>query len=213
EGDIVRSEDHWRATAGIEDVAIPDTVQTVLAARIDLLQPTDKRVLQGAAVVGRVFWPGPVRTLLNGDADTIEETLGALEDRELVLSRLGSAIAGQPEYIFKHILTRDVAYESLPRRDRAGAHVSVARWIEDSAGERVREFEELLAYHYSTAVRMAEDSSAYPPEEMEHLRATAFGHLLAASNDARRKLVLTQSERFAREALALSSTDLERSIA
>ncbi|MFL5737320.1 MAG: adenylate/guanylate cyclase domain-containing protein [Actinomycetota bacterium] len=213
EGYIVRSDDGWRATAGIETVAIPDTVQTVLAARIDLLEPTDKRVLQGAAVVGRVFWPGPVRTLLNGDADTIEERLGALEERELVLSRLGSAIAGEPEYIFKHVLTRDVAYESLPKRERAPAHRSVARWIESSAGARAREFEELLAYHYATAVHMAEESGNVDAEELEDLRATAFRHLLAASKDARGKLLLTPAQRFAREALALSGTDLERSIA
>jgi class 3 adenylate cyclase len=211
EGHIVREENRWRAAAGIEEVAIPDTVQTVLAARIDLLEPTDKRVLQGAAVVGRVFWPGPVRTLLNGDADAIDQTLGTLEERELVLSRLGSTISGEPEYIFKHILTRDVAYDSLPRRERAAAHESVARWIEASAGERVREFEELLAYHYATAARMAQETSAYPKEKLEEMRSVAFSHLLAAAEDARRKLVLTKAERYAREALSLAATDLERS--
>jgi hypothetical protein len=211
EGYIVRAGDRWRATEGIEDASIPDTVQTVLAARIDLLDPAHKRVLQGAAVVGRVFWPGPVRWLLNGDADTIGETLSTLEDRELVLSRLGSSIAGEPEYIFKHILTRDVAYQSLPRRERAAAHVSIARWIERSAGDRAREFEELLAYHYSTAVRMAAESSGFGPAELEEMRRNAFAHLLAAAEDARRKLVLTKAERYAREALSLAATDLERS--
>ncbi|MDP9296226.1 MAG: AAA family ATPase [Actinomycetota bacterium] len=213
EGHIVRSDDHWRATAGIEEVAIPDTVQTVLAARIDLLEPSHKRVLQGAAVVGRVFWPGPLRSLLNGDAAAIEDTLTTLEDRELVLSRLGSSIAGEPEYIFKHILTRDVAYESLPRRERAAAHVSVARWIEESAGERAREFEELLAYHYATAIRMAQDSSGVHADELEEMRRNAFTHLLAAADDARRKLVLNKAEHLARQALTHAASDMDRSLA
>jgi class 3 adenylate cyclase len=213
EGHIVREGGRWRAKAGIEQASIPDTVQTVLAARIDLLDPPQKRVLQGAAVVGRVFWPGPVRSLLNGDAEIIDETLATLEDRELVLSRLGSSIEGEPEYIFKHVLTRDVAYESLPRRERATAHESVARWIEGSAGERAREFEELLAYHYATAVRMAEESSGLGAQRLGELRHEAFTHLLAAADDARRKLVLTKAERFARDALSNATTDLERSVA
>ena len=64
---IVHEDGRWRAVAGIDDVEMPDTVQGVLAARIDLLRPAEKRVLQAAAVVGRVFWPGAVAGLLNGD--------------------------------------------------------------------------------------------------------------------------------------------------
>jgi hypothetical protein len=86
-------------------VQIPDTVQAVLAARIDLLDPVEKRALQRAAVVGRVFWPGPVGRLLNGDRDRLHSTLDRLEERELVLSRLSSSIAGEPEFI-RHIHAR-----------------------------------------------------------------------------------------------------------
>src|SRR4029077_13457970 len=62
-GFLFREAERWRAGAGIGDVDIPDTVQAVLASRIDLLDAGDKRVLQSAAVVGRVFWPGPVSEL------------------------------------------------------------------------------------------------------------------------------------------------------
>ncbi len=84
EGMIVRDGRHWRATSTIAEVQIPDTVQAVLAARIDLLDPVEKRALQRAAVVGRVFWPGPVGRLLNGDRDRLRSTLDRLEERELV---------------------------------------------------------------------------------------------------------------------------------
>src|SRR6185312_5513913 len=109
----------------------------------------DKQVLQSAAVVGRVFWPGPVAALTGVDEVDLTDAFRRLEDRELVFSRVGSTWSGQPEYLFKHILTRDVAYESLPRKDRAPAHRAVAAWVEQTAGERTGEFAELLAYHYS----------------------------------------------------------------
>ena len=207
EGLIVRSGERWRASERIVDVKIPDNVQSVLAARIDLLAPSEKRTLQSAAVVGRVFWPSAVRLLLNGQASDLTEHLGSLEGRELVQERLGSAMAGEVEYIFKHILTRDVAYESLPRRDRAQAHVIVARWIEETAGERAREFVELLAYHYSTAV------GEWPGGTPDEIRAKAFDALLRASNDARSKLVVKKAQRMAQEAVGLAADDIERSAA
>ena len=207
EGLIVRSGERWRASERIVDVQIPDNVQSVLAARIDLLAPSEKRTLQSAAVVGRVFWPSAVRLLLNGQATDLTEHLGRLEGRELVQERLGSAMAGETEYIFKHILTRDVAYESLPRRERAQAHVTVARWIEDTAGERAREFVELLAYHYSTAVR------EWPSGTPHEIRGKAFEALLRASNDARSKLVVKKAQRMAQEAVTLAADDTERSTA
>ncbi len=204
---IVQSGSRWRAAEGIGEVEIPDTVQGVLAARIDLLAAPEKRALQSAAVVGRVFWPSPVGLLLNGERATLGDILASLESRELVLERLGSGISGEHEYIFKHILTRDVAYESIPRRERAAAHATVARWIEEKAGERSREFVELLAYHYATAVREHAGSS---PEE---LRRKAFDYLLRASADARSKLVLRRAQRTAEEAVAIAAGDLERSVA
>ncbi len=157
----------WRAAGDITQVEIPDTVQGVLAARIDLLDPPDRRVLQAAAVVGRIFWPGAVRQLLNGGGDRMPEALITLEERDLVRSRLSSALGDEPEYIFKHVLTRDVAYDTLPRRDRSAAHASIARWLEDTLGERAREFLELLSYHWFEAYRAC---SSTDPQEIEALR-------------------------------------------
>jgi class 3 adenylate cyclase/tetratricopeptide (TPR) repeat protein len=193
-------------------VRIPDTVQGVLAARMDLLGPTEKRVLQSAAVVGKVFWLSPVGRLLNGDGEHLDEVLERLRDRGLILARLSSSIVGEREFSFKHVLTRDVAYESLPRRDRAVAHARVAEWIEASAGERRRELVELLAHHYSEAYRgVSQDHRRPDPEQAARLRKKAFGALLTASGDARRKLVVDKAIRFARSAVDLAEGPLERS--
>jgi class 3 adenylate cyclase len=204
-GRIFREADRWRATATIGDVHIPDTVQAVLAARIDLLAPEEKRALQRAAVVGRVFWPGPVRRLLNGDGERIRETLDRLEEHELVLSRLGSSVAGEPEFIFKHVLTRDVAYDSLPRRERGPAHEQVARWIEETAGTRGREFGELLAYHYVEAHSALEDGDT----RKEELRRRALAALLEVAAEARSRFANAKALRTAARAseLAISPGD------
>ena len=207
EGHLVREGDRWRALDEIEHVVIPDTVQAVLAARFDLLDGQDKRVLQAAAVVGRVFWPGPVALLAHLPDRTVDASLRTLEDRELVLSRLTSSLAGQQELIFKHVLIRDVAYESLPRRERTDAHAAVAGWIEATAGDRAGEMSELLAYHLSTAVALSRDMPGGPAED---LRVDAFRWLLRASDEARRRLVVRKAQRLAEEALDLASGDLER---
>jgi tetratricopeptide (TPR) repeat protein len=207
EGLVVLEQGRWRATAGITEVEIPDTVQAVLAARIDLLDAEDRRVLQAASVVGRVFWPGPVASLVGAARPSdLDERLRRLEERELVQSRLGSSLAGQPELIFKHILTRDVAYASIPRRERAAAHRTVGAWIERTAGDRVREFVELLAHHYGTAVTLQAETG----EVDEAVRRSAFLALTQASIDARHKEVLAKAQRLADDALAIARGDPER---
>ena len=212
-GHIVRVQDRWRASGAIESVVIPDTVQGVLAARMDLLPVPDKRALQLAAVVGRVFWTGPVARLLDAASDDVEETLDRLEDRELVLSRLGSSMAGQREFIFKHVLTRDVAYESLPRRDRFRAHAEVAGWIEETVGERRSEFVELLAHHFTQAYQGAAQDGRTDRASLERWRGGAFSYLLDGSSDARSKMALSKAERLAEQAHEIAETAVEKALA
>jgi hypothetical protein len=207
DGSLVRDGDRWHASASIGEVEIPDTVQAVLASRIDLLDAPDKRLLQMAATVGRIFWTGPLEELSGLDRATIAEALRRLEDRELVRSRSGTTIAGEREYLFKHILTRDVAYESIPRRDRAAAHRIVAAWLEATAGGRAVEFAELLAYHYATAVDAARGSGAEIDDEV---RRSALRWLLAASAAGRRRMIVKKAERLAEQAVELAADDLER---
>ena len=209
EGRIVRHVDRWRAAEDIGDVQIPDTVQGVLAARIDLLDSNEKRALQRAAVVGRVFWPEPVGRLLNGERQQLRETLDRLEERELVRTRLTSSIAGETEFIFRHILTRDVAYATLPRRERGRAHASVAEWIESTAGERRAEFAELLAHHYDEAHRSAVDGD-HDEVGTEILRTRALEASLEASEVARRRFALEAALRLANRAADLAVSPLER---
>ena len=210
QGTLERANAGWRTASGAVDIHIPDTVQGVLAARIDLLEPYDKRVLQLAAVVGRVFWWGSVAAQLNGDGEALPDALERLRSRDLVLTRVDSTIQGEREFIFGHVLTRDVAYDTLPRRDRAHAHAVVAAWIERMAGGRVREFGELLAHHYAEAYEAERASPQGTPDRAGELRAHAFEALIRAGDEARGRAAIRRAFTLIDRALAIAEDPIER---
>ncbi|MDR7420307.1 MAG: tetratricopeptide repeat protein [Armatimonadota bacterium] len=137
--------------------SIPDTVQAVLTARIDRLPRDERRALQAAAAVGRSFWASAVAVLAGLSPEATHRALDGLVAKELIARRSQSAIAGEPEYAFRHILTRDVAYGMLPRGQRQRAHLEAARWLESRLGERVEDAVEILAEHLRLA---GEDAQA-----------------------------------------------------
>src|SRR5581483_10489558 len=118
------------------------------------------------------------------DDEEVDPDLRRLEERELVTTRLSSSLLGEEELAFSHILTRDVAYESLPRRERPRAHARVARWIEETTGDRQREYSALLAHHYAEAYRGASGDRSYPEDELESMRRRALEDLGHASRYA-----------------------------
>ncbi|HEY3247790.1 MAG TPA: adenylate/guanylate cyclase domain-containing protein [bacterium] len=153
---IVEDAGRWRAATHIAGVPLPDTVQGVIAARLDRLPEEEKRTLQQAAVIGRIFWAGTLAALAAsgggpGDADGLRKVVDGLEDRDLIRERPTSTLAGDREYIFKHTLTREVSYASVPRAVRAPAHARVAEWIESMWAGRLDEVVDLLAYHWTAA--------------------------------------------------------------
>ncbi len=135
--------------------ALPESLQMLIAARLDVLPPARKSLLGDAAVVGEVFWTGALAALDHGDRTAAEEGLADLARRDLVRPESSSSIAGEREYVFRHGLIRDVAYGQLTRADRAAKHAAVARWVEATAGDRVDEVAEILAHHYTTALALA----------------------------------------------------------
>jgi tetratricopeptide (TPR) repeat protein len=175
---LERQNGSWRLMELPADFAVPDTVQAVVAARVDLLDPEEKQALQAASVIGRIFWAGPVYELV-GDA---EPDLGVLEERDFIRRRSGSSIAGDREYAIKHALTREVAYASLPRARRAQLHAAFARWIERT-GEGRDEYAPLLAHHYAEAVRKEDVDLAWGGEDrvLAELRAHALTWLRRAA--------------------------------
>ena len=169
-GVLARENGGWSFGQLPPDFSVPDTVQAVLAARIDLLPPAEKAALQTAAVIGRVFWGGPVSELVTG----ADPDLGLLEERDFVHRRAGSSIAGQQEYMIKHALTREVAYDSLLKAKRGPLHADFAQWLERT-GKGEDEHAPLLAHHYAEAVRPEDLDLAWSgrEEQAERLRGEA----------------------------------------
>jgi hypothetical protein len=149
---------------------VPDSIHAVLAARIDLLGAAEKSALQAAAVIGRIFWAGPVYELVEAEPD-----LRVLEDRDLVRRRAGSSMGGEREYAIKHALTREVAYASLAKARRARMHAAFAAWLERK-GEGRDDLASFLAHHYAEAVRPEDSDLAWTgaEAELERLRRKAL---------------------------------------
>ena len=136
-----------------DDLPLPESVQSIIAARIDALPPDEKRVLQDAAVIGRGFWPGGVAAVVGVKRDEVDADPARLERKELVRRLASTAVAGELQYSFHHALVRDVAYGQIPHAERTEQHRLAASWIE-SLGRR-EDHAETLAHHYLSALGYA----------------------------------------------------------
>lgn len=136
------------------ELLLPDTVQAIIAARLDLLEPDDRLLLQAASVIGKVFWAGALSFLGAGESEGIRTSLRTLVSRELIRPVRRSSMKGQDEYTFAHVLIRDVAYGQITRTERARLHGEVARWLEAISGERVLEVAELVAQHHLRSLEL-----------------------------------------------------------
>jgi class 3 adenylate cyclase/tetratricopeptide (TPR) repeat protein len=156
--------DRWDAALVPGETAVPDTVQAVLAARIDLLPPQEKAALHAAAVIGRAFSASAVRELIGG----AEPDFRMLEQRDFLRCLPGvSSLGDGREFVFKHALTREVAYGSLTTRERALLHAAFASWLE-RRGRGRDEDAPLLAHHYADAVLPADVDLAWSDEPDRH---------------------------------------------
>ena len=204
---LERQDGAWIVRRPPADFAVPDSVQSVLAARIDLLDPDAKAALQAAAVVGRVFWAGPVAEL-TGSTDV---DWRILEDRDFVRRRPGSMLAGEREFAFKHALTREVAYATLPKARRGRLHARFAAWIEQF-GQGRDEHAPLLAHHYAEAVRPEDVDLVWTDEEtqLEALRASARAWLRRAAQLAGARYALEEQIGLLRKAVEIEPSPSAR---
>ena len=202
QGVLARANGGWSFGELPPDLSVPDTVEAVLAARIDLLPRTEKAALQTAAVIGRVFWSDPVCELA---AETDPE-FGLLQDRDFVHRRARSSLEGQREYAVKHALTREVAYASLLKARRAPLHAGFAQWLERN-GRGEDEHAPLLAHHYAEAVRPEVLDLAWSgrEEQAEALRGKAVWWSRRAAELAIGRYEIDQGLALLRQALDIET--------
>jgi ABC-type oligopeptide transport system substrate-binding subunit/class 3 adenylate cyclase len=182
----------WQAVGDVAGIAIPDTLHGVLMARIDRLHEETKRVLQLASVIGRVFLYRVLKAIAEEER-ALDAHLLTLQRGQLIRER---ARLPELEYIFKHHLTQEAAYDSLLKKERRLYHRQVAEALERLFPDRLEEQLGWLAHHWERA------------EEPEK----AVGYLLRAGDQARSAYAHAEAIGFYERALALlkQQGDLER---
>jgi class 3 adenylate cyclase len=173
---------------------LPDTVQAAIAARLDVLPAPEKRALQHAAVLGQNFVEEALADLLGAPPG---EVLAALSQKALVQERL---TIGPGRYGFRHQLIRDVAYDSLPRAERARLHDRAAQRIAAGAGERFPELAEIAAFHRTAASELE--------PTMERREAARAASVQAAGIVSRRG-AMSRAQELYEQAAELASSDRE----
>lgn len=143
-GVLKQEEDQWRLTRGITPTDLPPTIIGLLSTRIDRLERKAKRILQEASVIGRAFYYN-VLNRISRMSDHLDNYLGGLESLDLIKAK---NLEPELEYIFKHALTQEVAYNGMLISDREVIHGQIAEVIEDIFKSRLSEFYETLAFHF-----------------------------------------------------------------
>jgi len=200
--------------AAAPDIPVPETVHGLIAARLDTLTPEVRALVQNAAVVGRVFWPGAVAAMdgnrpAGADASAGPGTAGQalldglaeLERKQLIQRARTSSVQHQDEYMFWHALVRDVAYAQIPRVGRARRHQAVAEWVEAVAGERVGDLAEVVAHHYGRALTYAR-AAREPQARIDQLVGPTRRFLILAG-DRTINLDLDRARAYYRQAVEL----------
>jgi class 3 adenylate cyclase/tetratricopeptide (TPR) repeat protein len=188
---------------------MPESVQALLAARLDALPAFERRLAQHAAVLGRAFPRSALEIVAREEGRDLDAALAELESRDLIVSEQGRPRGNESELAFRHVLIRDVAYATLPKAVRARKHAEVAEHLERSAGERAGELTPLLAEHLGRAVTLGEEARL-PEAELAPLRGRALIVCEAAGEAT--AAVFSNAESLAQfgEALRFASTPDDR---
>ena len=200
EDDLVRQlpDGRWVGRGSLADFAIPPTIDALLAERLDRLDARQRTLLEDGAVEGQLFHFGAVLALAAETPDRATQLLDDLVRRELI--RPGTpSFTDETAYRFRHILIRDAAYRSLPKRTRAELHEQYARWLEEKAGGWEIAYEEVLGYHFEQAHRYRVELGL--PDGALGVRA---GRLLASAG----RRALGRSDMAAAEGLLARAAEL-----
>ena len=188
DGVIVADTEPWHVVADkLLGVHVPATLAGVLQARIDGLPSAEKAALQQASVVGHVFWDEALQRI----GSAAPEVLEGLMRRELTFGRETTAFEGAREFVFKHHVLHQVAYDSVLKSSKREQHRQTADWLVVRSGDRASEYFGLIAEHYERA-GATDDAIAYLGKAAE---AAASGYVHAAALDyANRALALAPAD-------------------
>jgi class 3 adenylate cyclase/tetratricopeptide (TPR) repeat protein len=179
EGTLFLDGGRWRAARDLSSVPVPPSIQALLASRLDQLGAEERAVAERASIEGRVFHRAAVMaTGVGNGADAVDRPLAALMRRELIRPDRSSFV-GDEAFRFRHVLIRDAAYHSIPKDMRANLHERFASWLEEAVGNRIQEYEEILAYHLEQAYRYRKELG--PVGDADRALAARAAEFLASS--------------------------------
>ena len=180
EGLVRRGEAGWSIVGDVSSLPAPPTIQALLSARLERLQPEELAAIERASVVGKVFSWGAVAALTpEPDRPRVGRHLQALVRKELVLPDT-DVMDGEDTFRFRHLMIRDAAYEAIPKEVRADLHELFASWLEGREGE---EFDEILGHHLERAYRWRTEI-APPDDRARALAERAVAQLASAGRRA-----------------------------
>jgi class 3 adenylate cyclase len=175
---------------------LPDTVQATVLARLDLLERSERRVLQLGSVFGRAFGAAGLAALEPDLGADVERLAERLVGKDLIRPADGDG------FTFRHILIRELAYQTLPRAERWRLHAAAGRWLEQGAGGREEPLAELIAYHYHEAATLA-GALELEEDEVGEIRRKAVHWLGRAADVATAAAALGEAGRHLRGAIEL----------
>jgi predicted ATPase/class 3 adenylate cyclase len=203
-GILRRSDGGWVSAVDESAFPLPPTLEALLESRLDLLDEVEREVMERGSVEGKVFRLETIEALsAPGELERLPAVLAALADKGLVHH---TVLAGEPAFLFRHLLLRDVVYRGIPKRLRAELHERFAAWLEDTAGERTTEIAEVIGYHFERAYfykrelgllgREGEAIAKRAAARLEEagFRALARSDVFAAINLLQRAVALRQDE-------------------
>ncbi|MEP6910356.1 MAG: AAA family ATPase [Actinomycetota bacterium] len=183
DGLLERSNGDWVPTGDFQSVAVPPTIQALLAARLDRLASNERAVIERASVEGKVFHRGGVVELSPTEArEAVGGHLQTLVRKELVRPDAAD-LPGEDAFRFRHLLIRDAAYDGMPKELRAELHERFAVWLEGAAMHRLVEYEEILGYHLEQAYGYRAELAPID-DEVRELGKRAADHLESAGRRA-----------------------------
>jgi class 3 adenylate cyclase/tetratricopeptide (TPR) repeat protein len=151
EGVLQRHNGNWATTSDIDHLDLPTSIQALLGARLDRLEPLERDALERGSIEGRVFHQSAVAELSDPDGkDGLTDALQTLLRRQLIGPERAELV-GEQAYRFRHLLIHDTAYRRVPKKLRARLHERFADWLEHALGDRVAEYEEIVGYHLEQA--------------------------------------------------------------
>jgi class 3 adenylate cyclase len=200
-----RIAEEWQTSTEVVDPVIPDTVQGVLAARLDLLAPSERALLQHASIIGRQFWTSALSALAIGmSRKAIEAQIAPLVRKGMIQpsDHVSPLVpAGESVYTFQHALTREVTYATIPRARRANEHARLAAWLEQRARGKADTYVELIAHHYLAFYRQASHTDPRSLARRVAVREKVIHYLAEAGTVAMARHALVKADQYFSDAL------------